>query len=246
MSTFKKCRVVLVPIDEEGDVGKTMIYKKVQNTFGNSILDPILEMSTNKTFIRNTLLMNTGAAATNSKTRCMLFHMYVLSQDKIEDQDWWMYIDLEQRPLFPVKEDKASRKVQSDEKDMKIIASTDPNLKIASPSKGFIEKFCELGGIDEIMVEYDCLTSVRMGIMDLSKNPSWKQTSDSKCIESRPKVDNQNTITIKKFKDEFSREEVDKLIEDAMNVYAFCGDSDRPRSEAEFNKDLTKFKAENL
>ena len=38
----------------------------------------------------------------------------------------------------------------------KIIASTDESLKLPRPSNEFIKKYCELGGIDEVLVEYKC------------------------------------------------------------------------------------------
>ena len=42
-------------------------------------------------------------------------------------------------------------------KDAKIIiASTDESLGLPRPSNEFIKRYCELGGIDEVLVEYKC------------------------------------------------------------------------------------------
>ena len=63
----------------------------------------------------------------------------------------------------------------------KIIATTDKSLNneliqggklrinyhLPQPSQAFIEKYCEKGSIDEVLVEYDCISSTRLEIKDL-------------------------------------------------------------------------------
>lgn len=107
-----------------------------------------------------------------------------------------------------------------------IISSTDESLKILShfksnpnntgsnaimkslprPSNDFLKKYCELGGIDEVLVEYE-LVEVRGNGIDLGEKDYYKL-----------KVAPDNTITIKPFKDSWSREEVilllDKFVQD--------------------------------
>jgi len=42
--------------------------------------------------------------------------------------------------------------LKSDTGYREIIATTDPELNLPQPSKAFIEKYCEVGGIDEVDV----------------------------------------------------------------------------------------------
>lgn len=105
----------------------------------------------------------------------------------------------------------------------KIIATTDKSLKIKStcncseteaiycgeeksvgkcqqslpsPSEAFIKKYCKLGGIDEVDVEYE-------GVV---QSTTWEHDEPEYW---QPKVDSHNNITINPIKDSWSREEVE-------------------------------------
>lgn len=83
----------------------------------------------------------------------------------------------------------------------KIIISTDKSLGLPRPSDSFIKKYCELGGINEAMVEYnENKTQYRNGIN----------------IQLYLKIAPDNTITIKAVKDSWNREE---MIEFAKKAY---------------------------
>jgi len=124
----------------------------------------------------------------------------------------------------------------------KIIASTDPSLSLPSPSTAFIEKYCELGGIDEVMVEYyehtvtfidppngylygfpkvipDKLKDTEDIAIKLGypKEVADKYNGNFDCwywdqTTKLLKVSSDNTITIKPVKDHYTRAEVFELL----------------------------------
>ena len=104
----------------------------------------------------------------------------------------------------------------------KIIATTDPKLKledygvkeghwyVASPTQAFIKKYCKVGGIDEVLVEFEDVMSETIhfdGIADFKPM----------VIGTKIKVDSRNTITIHPFKNSWNREEVEELCRKALN-----------------------------
>ena len=113
----------------------------------------------------------------------------------------------------------------------KIIASTDPKLiiektqrsmlnnlitnrvKLPQPSKAFIEKYCKVGGIDEVMVEYwiDNDHIRRKHLRDVPKgmNPETVVASIlSEYLGSFPKVNSNKEITIHPIKTSWTLEEL--------------------------------------
>lgn len=81
-------------------------------------------------------------------------HLYFLSDDKIEEGDWVLnsYGGINSIYQF--------RKCDFDSIHFKggycqkIIASTNKSLRLPRPSNEFLNKYCEAGDIDEVMVEY--------------------------------------------------------------------------------------------
>lgn len=92
----------------------------------------------------------------------------------------------------------------------KIIVTTDPELNLPRPPDSFIRKYCELGGIDEVMVEI------------IGEQGNHRGGSD---FIPWVKISSDNTITIKKVKDSWSREELIKLCESAYNCGGLISDS---------------------
>lgn len=169
-------------------------------------------------------------------------HLHIISDDKIKDGDL-VYNNLSGIGRFLHKgefdETDAIVKYNSEKEEVsedfkyikKIIATTDKSLNayrreddsltyIPQPSQQFIEQYIESYNkgevVNDVLVEYNCVTSTRTGILDLSKTPSWTQTSDSECIESMLKINQDNNINIKPFKNSWSREEVEELVYSAM------------------------------
>jgi len=70
---------------------------------------------------------------------------------------------------------------------------------LPQPSKVFIKKYVEAGGIDEVMVDYI-------------------EYSDSQTFHIIPKVNSHNEIIIHPIKDSYTREEVEELCKNAWQV----------------------------
>jgi hypothetical protein len=109
-------------------------------------------------------------------------HTYVLSNDKnINDGDWCIAIyDKNEKFLFKASEELLKLNEKYGAVNKKIIATDNESLTISvkniitpegvnvsihdrilpRPSNEFLKKFCELGGIDEVLVEYDIKSTI--------------------------------------------------------------------------------------
>ena len=136
-------------------------------------------------------------------------HLYFTSNEEIKEGDWYMFMEDSLKGQF-----EKAKKVESQipfHNCKKIIASTDKSLDLPKPSEAFIVKYCELGGIDEVDVEYI------NQVMGYCANCTGTEYVKCDCIDGKrihnitPKlnVDNHNTITIHSIKDSWSREEVE-------------------------------------
>jgi hypothetical protein len=140
-------------------------------------------------------------------------HLYILSDEEIKGGDWILDSANKLRKVLKISEDNrlclselfAITVLASSCK--KIIASTDPSLNLPRPSDSFIKKYCELGGIDEVMVEY-------------IEERNWMTDPYKIWSEFVLKVASDNTITIRSVKDSWNRKEVLSLFE----KYALEGD----------------------
>jgi hypothetical protein len=135
--------------------------------------------------------------------------LYFLSDEEIKEGDWCINLNsfLEHKELCRIDSKiELERYVQKIENDCKkIIATTNKDLGITlpQPSESFIKKFIEAynsgKAITEVMVEYNHLQSTT------GLNEEWL------------KINIDNTITIRKMKDSWSREEVISLCTEAIN-----------------------------
>lgn len=129
----------------------------------------------------------------------------------------------------------------------KIIATTDKSLRqsnilkdmkppyLPQPSQAFIQKYCELGGIDEVNVEY----VVKKKTQDEMEWEGLRGESaySINTLKNKLKLDSHNTITIHPIKDSWNREEVIKLCKDAWKLGDSYGDNEiLEDSKEEFNK----------
>jgi hypothetical protein len=218
MEKFKKARVIMLPTE----------------TVKTSTI--LLDSIANHTVLTSSKLKGNPNWRKNGKPH----HLYIISNDKIKEGDYYLFFKNNSicKAEFLTEENievlEGLRKIKAVQK---IIAATDtlliedkrtyicglmdkPNI-LPQPSQQFIEKYIESYNrgdvITDVLVEYVRLASVRGGILDLSKNPSWTQTTDSKCIESKLKVNSKdNTITIKKLKDSWNREELINTFKDCI------------------------------
>lgn len=120
-------------------------------------------------------------------------HLYIISNDEIKDGDFHIISDHE----------------GYGDKKYKIIATTDKSLNLPQPSQQFIEEYIEEYNkgniIIDVLVEYEGIISSTTWEHD--EPEEWK-------LKINPK---DNTITIKKVKDSWNREEVIQLIKSAWS-----------------------------
>lgn len=187
MSQFKKCKVVMLPTNEN-----------VENCLLTSVIP-------GKIFFEKSYMTQSYLKYTNKKS----YHLYILSDEEIKENDWFYDSDngVNNGIYMHVRGHitKTSKK---------IIATTDKSLtktsfkvfsnlqshQLPQPSQSFIEKWVEEFNkgnvIEEVMVEYERDEEIDGYGYDILKvNPK------------------DNTITIRKIKDSWSREEVIEFAE---------------------------------
>lgn len=173
----------------------------------------------NKPINKSSLIFpTTGAYARRLvKQGNQAYHLYIVSNEEIKKGDWYLH---NQKPNgLRVSNSKA---IPMDAK--KIIATTDTSLKIGNPrcefdddkvlpqpSREFIEKYCRVGGINEVMVEY---IHTRPG--DCGCNGMVHDGCHWADDIYNLKVNSHNEITIHPIKDSWNRKEVIEL----LNRYA--------------------------
>lgn len=128
-------------------------------------------------------------------------HLYILSNEEIKKGDWV----IDYRTMVPLVHQFSID--FKDDKVKKIIASTDPELKLPRPSDAFLKAYCEKGGIDEVLVEY-------FGWKDCPKGYStMEESSWGEKFVGKLKVVPDNTITIKSLKDNSNKEELREVLQ---------------------------------
>lgn len=138
-------------------------------------------------------------------------HLYFTTDKKIVEGDWCIdliSVQLGGQPRLVRASREFARDTPAGEDAFKIVASTDKSLGLPQPSQAFIEKYVELGGIDEVDLEYEEYRAM-LGV-DIDDN--------TKINYSEPwyeiKVDStHNTVTIHSIKDSWSREELTDILQ---------------------------------
>ena len=155
------------------------------------------------------------------------FHLYITSNDKIEEGDWMTVDDYGSEFVLQAMSSTDSHvKVNTKAGEgfplvsscKKIIATTDPELnsrvwkgmikdqdwyeeeRIPQLSQSFIEEYCRKGGINEVYIEYE----------------TWWVMKGHPVM---PKVNSHNEIIIHPAKDRWTREEVVELCKKAFTHY---------------------------
>ena len=135
-------------------------------------------------------------------------HLYFTTDEKIVEGDWCIdliSVQLGGQPRLVRASREFARDTPAGEDAFKIVATTDTSLGLPHPSQAFIQKYCELGGIDEVDIEL--------------------KSSDLDYFFGDLKVDPiHNTVTIHSIKDSWNREEVEKLLELAWATASAYGD----------------------
>ena len=208
MEQFKRVKVVMLPTNKPSKLGNLATYQ------GRSLAKVIKE----------------GVKPIN--TIVQFWNLYIISNDEIKEGDW--YINLLQDNTIYQNNIKNYNVNKSYFK--KIIATTDTSLKIPrknshtnsvwkldgallpQPSKQFIEKYIEEYNkgnvITDVLVEYELISNEEY--FGNTVNPDNDVPYFDEKLKINPK---DNTITIKKVKDSWNREEV---IEFGNKVREYC------------------------
>ena len=181
--TFKRKQVVMLPTNEKAKVGQFEIFSYDETS--------MIEGKDWKGKI------NCGGVVVNIPAlKQTKQHLYILSDEEIETKDDWFY-NIFTKVIFQVKDFTEYDLKQH----KKIIATTDESLNLPQLPYSFINKYVkgynEGNFVTEIMVEYKdfLINQSRLGLPNI--------------IERRIKVKSKdNTITIKKIKDIWTRAEV--------------------------------------
>lgn len=179
---FKKCKVVMIPTDKKSSI----VYSYLDNEmFYNS-----------KNFVDKTQL-----TTIDGYSHTDYYNIYIIEPSDVLDNNFsrdGYYIRLNEGcsvknyaklyDIYSLPFDK--------EKTYKVIASTDKSLGLPNLPVNFIKKYCNLNGIDEVLVQY---------------NEEWEDWCDNfgAFINGGDLVvrDN-NTVILKKIKTTFSKEEM--------------------------------------
>lgn len=158
-------------------------------------------------------------------------NLYITTDDEIKEGDWYVSYGVENKSItgniIPKQIIKADLNKTNEfliepwnKYCKKIIATTDnlisgeehddsvpyPKMRsiyLPKPSQEFIKKYCKVGGIDEVLVEYDIF---------------YRKINDIRNeIVYKSKIDSHNTITIHPIKDSWNREEVVGLCKLSFN-----------------------------
>lgn len=169
---YEKCKVVMLPTEK---ASQFTIFKSEYGLFRGSSID-----------IED---FNEGDKSYQPQHLYFLSHEHLPYDDKIFDDGAFFHIDpAGERHIITKDTFKPNPNFCK-----RIISSTDGSLGLARPSNEFLKKYCELGGIDEVLVEYEFYSA---------------SSRNREKVGKRLKVAPDNTITIKPVKDSFSLEEV--------------------------------------
>ena len=209
MNQFKRAQVVMLPTEL-----KSIIFLNKQN----------------KLRFLGKLLFSDEEYSNN--------HLYIISDDKIKHNDW--VYDKETNTVFEIDEEldyKEIKKLNDSLFVKKIIASTNTLLvsnygsflspdikKVPQPSQQFIEKYIESYNkgeiIVDILVEYEIFDNQCDGFSCQLCNCDNDKSILIENLKINPK---DNTITIKKLKNSWNREEHISDIRKFYNEYKFSG-----------------------
>ena len=226
MSMFKKCKVVMLPTNQ-----KVINTKEYQLLLSNSLFwtskIEIERYTEGWFFLNNSSAPNSCAITIPNVELFKHQHLYIISDDEIKEGDWCY----DKRPdengdlvdiVYQVKNIEFELRTSTEKK---IIATTDsslwrPSHKYASdvillpqPSQQFIEKFIEEYNrgnvITDVLIEYELISNEEY--FGNTVNPD----DDVPYFDERLKINSKdNTITVKKVKDSYSREEVDRMLDE--------------------------------
>ena len=229
MNTFKKAKIVILPTNEaKGDFSKERIY-------------PCL--------LKHSWMFDKEGKGkliftdSNIRTPTQLQHLYIISDDEIKENNTHFYNPYSGQ--LHISGNHTDYIAINKNGCKKIIATTDVSLGLPQPSQQFIQKYIEgynKGNvITDVLVEYqtDFKSETKLYMLGIGDNPDDFEYGEP-TVKINPK---DNTTTIKKVKDSYSREEV---IEFGNKVKEYCKDGWKPDSLHRVFFEWDKWIEENL
>ena len=192
MSTFKKVKGVMLPTNEPSKIGNLATYQK--RSLAKVIKEGINPIGSTVQF----------------------WNLYIISDDEIKENNTHFYNP--HSGQLHISENHTDYIAINKNGCKKVIATTDTSLDLPQPSQQFIQKYIEEYNrgniITDILVEYELISNEEY--FGNTINPD----DDVPYFDERLKINSKdNTITIKKVKDSYSREEV---IEFGNKVREYC------------------------
>ena len=198
METIKRqCNVVMLSTNDKARIGEITSNLTMHDLF---IMSDRVFKAWNTPYYNNTF----------DNSHLIGNNLYFTSEEEIREGDY--YYSLTADAWF--KQGRLSFTNPNERLCKKIIASTDPSLGLPQPSTSFIEKYISEYNngniIEKVMVEY---LKIHVGWEpDYSFEDEGIEGS-KETYQFLPKVSKDNTITISKVKDSWSREEVIEFAE---------------------------------
>ena len=197
---LKQCKVVMLPTNQKTKY--LMVYSDVEKTKGKLILNG-LKNDEYKEYQ----------------------HLYIISDDEIKEGDWFYNIHskIVGQAAFNFGKDELAKKIIATtddsleifDKELSDIHSVKVNILLPEPSQQFIQKYIEEYNkgniITDVLVEYELISNEEYFLNTI--NPDDDVPYFDEDLKINPK---DNTITIKKVKDSWNREEILNDIEQAI------------------------------
>ena len=120
-------------------------------------------------------------------------HLYFITDDEIKEGDYVIYNSTQQLFIANKEVGCSSQGMNKLKTYSKVIVSTDISLNLPKPSQAFIKKYCDKGGINEVMIEQ---TIIRY------------EPADRGHDNMKLKVDKNNEITIKSIQTLFTKDDL--------------------------------------
>ena len=187
MSMFKKAKVVMLPTNEPSKIGNLVTYQKCN-------LAKVIKEGINP-----------------KDSTVQFWNLYIISDDEIKENNTHFYnphsgqLHISGNHTDYIAINKNGCK--------KIIATTDVSLGLPQPSQQFIQKYIE--EYNESNVITDVITDVLVEyIPDFNSCFCTKDICNGNNCPKKLKIDSKdNTITIKKVKDNYTKEELCQILE---------------------------------
>lgn len=164
------------------------------------------------------------------------YHLYIISDDKIKNLDWFINMDGLWQMTNNIKPDHGHKVIATTDTSLKMITGivgSGTGIPFPQPSDSFIRKFIKAynsgNPIEDVMVEYEEVIVPDMIIEGADK-----------FIEVLKVNSKNNTISISKIKDSWNRKEVSNIIYEVLGHFAVKHDIYID------GRDITKWIKENL